>query len=403
MKQFYKHFAVGVGLISLVATLGACAAEETHTHSYTAWGNNKTHHWKLCPEDREKDESTLEKHSDANADGKCDACGYEVGLPHQHSYTQWESDADNHWKICPEDKEKDTSSLAAHTDADTDGKCDACGRNLAKAEVTELTVDAISVDTAGKPTLVVKGRLPENVGCIKLHGDANNVHYYGDDISTEAYHFEVRFDLTQVSVEGTPWIWFHLYTYKEANPADPAVGFEKTDLMRGDALADDAVWVYDGVQYGVIGGEQTYGLVVIQPTVASELKVESVTIDQSGKPALVVKGTLPAGIGCIKLHADSKQNGETVHLYGDNVSTEAGKFELRFDLTRIPTNGEWAWFHIYTYKTAPADPGAGYEKLDLKIGDFLSDVDTFTAENVTYTVQKKGNWDMVVISATPAA
>ena len=47
---------------------------------------------------------------------------------HTHSYTAWGYDADNHWKQCAEDGEKDPSTVAPHNFDNTDGHCtDGCG------------------------------------------------------------------------------------------------------------------------------------------------------------------------------------------------------------------------------------------------------------------------------------
>lgn len=44
---------------------------------------------------------------------------------HTHSYTKWDFDDDEHWKVCPDDNAVDESSKAEH-DFDSDGKCE-CG------------------------------------------------------------------------------------------------------------------------------------------------------------------------------------------------------------------------------------------------------------------------------------
>lgn len=397
MKYISRRIVALLGVAALTASLVACG-EEAHTHDYSEWASNKTYHWKVCAEDGEKDQDSQEKHIDENADGQCDVCGYEVGIPHEHSYTEWGSDADSHWKYCPEDNEKDASSVAAHTDADGDNKCDVCGCALNVAYADELTVESAELKTIdGKPYLVMKGLLTADIACIKLHADIEvddiKYHFYGDDISTEAGVFEIRFDLSQIASKGgTPWAWFHLYTYAEAQPADPASFGESIDTKVEGLLAVGAYMDCNGVRYTV--KDNDYGMIVIQPTktTVTDIAVET----EDGKPVLVVKGTMPTDIACIKLHADA----EGENYYADNVATETGKFEFRFDLTKIRHDGKWAWFHIWTYDNAePEDPAAKETSEDLYRNSFLSDGVSMVYEGVCYETANSDNHDMVVFYA----
>ncbi len=394
MKINSKRFIAAFGALAMVFSMAACSVD-THTHDYSEIGSNKTHHWKYCAEDNEKDQDSLEKHMDENADGKCDVCGYDVGLPHVHDYTAWGSDADNHWKYCPEDGTKDETTVDYHVDEDEDGICDVCGRDLSMPTVTEVTVESAEMTVIdSKPYLVVKGVMPTDIGCIKLHADGNNVHYYGDNVSTEMGKFELRFDLSQVPTEGTPWLWFHLYTYTAAEPADLSAG-QSIDTKVEGLLEVGAYMDCNGVRYTVQGND--YGMIVIQPTDAPQTTVTNIAVEtEDGKPVLVVKGTMPTDIACIKLHADA----DGAHYYGDNVATESGKFEFRFDLTQLRKDGKWAWFHIWTYDDAdPEDLTAKATSEDLLRGNFLTDGVSVVYEGVCYETANSENYGLVVFYA----
>lgn len=530
MKRLCKQlFAITVIIATLLA-LTSCFLQQ-HVHDYSEWGSNQTHHWKFCPEDQEQDESTKEKHYDNNLDGKCDVCGHEVALPHTHSYSEWGYDAENHWKYCPDDNEKDASSVAAHTDANNDGKCDACGQDVEAPVSESVTIETVD----GVPTLIVKGPTPVvegvTIGALRLHAEANkadlfwnntskfassyefkvplselpvdgtpwcwfhidaylesaptdttvpaartnlprgdaitagstyqngdiiyeiiadgestqliiqpkpapkaavtsmemkevdnkmvlvvkgtklssvkyvNLHadgnggsqFFGKMISSDDNSFETHFDLTQVPIDDTPWLWFHIYTYADAEPADMTKGFEKIDLQRGTYFAVNDFVDFDGTRFTVQNKDQ----LVIQPTKAPEFTVQSVTVetDTDGKPYVVVKGIMPTTIACTKLHADA--NGQ--HYYADNVSTEAGKFEFRFDLTQVPVDGTpWIWFHVYTYADAnPTNLSAKLASQDLKRGDFLPGEHSYDYNGVRYSIQNEGNWGNVVFQPKP--
>lgn len=532
MKHLSKKIVAVLLAIAMLSSLSACFLfEEEHVHDYSEWGSNKTHHWKYCPEDQERDENSLEKHSDANVDGKCDDCGYDVGLPHVHEFTEWASDAENHWKICPTDKAKDETSVAPHADEDKDGKCDVCGQDTAAPTEASTSIELVD----GVPTLVVKGPLDENAGCVKLHVEANGTHHYWNNLSKFANSYEFKVALSELPVDGTPWCWFHIYAYISNSPAALETPDAKIDLPRG-AIETTAKYEYDGISYEIIAqegsdqlviqpkkipnatvtsikieiiegkptlivngvvassakiaslmlhadgndGDQFFGDVaipangeftltfdlsqtpvegtpwlwfhvytydsetaptpetnytqkmdlargdlvsvgtfidangirytvqnnnqlVIQPTVAPTMKVESITVekDADGKPYLVVKGIVPTDVLCIKLHADADTDAGKKHYFADNISTKSGEFEFRFDMTKIPTksNGDtWAWFHIYTYNTAePTDLETCDKSDNLLLKDFLKDEAGTDYNNANYSIAKEGNYDMVVV------
>lgn len=64
--------------MSLGGALLFTGCDGGHEHSYTKWKYDQTgHHWRECPEDGEKDESTYGVHRfDGDTDAECNDCGY---------------------------------------------------------------------------------------------------------------------------------------------------------------------------------------------------------------------------------------------------------------------------------------------------------------------------------------
>ena len=99
--------------------------EPTHVHDHgTAWESDANEHWNECACG---DKANKAAHTDSDTNGKCDVCGADVPVAppsHTHDYgTIWKTDANNHWKEC-ECGEK--SENAAHIDDNGDNKCDTC-------------------------------------------------------------------------------------------------------------------------------------------------------------------------------------------------------------------------------------------------------------------------------------
>ena len=61
--------------------------------------------------------------------GSGSGTGTGSGTTHTHAYgTEWKKDANNHWNVCSCGEK---ANKAAHTDANVDGKCDVCAYNVA--------------------------------------------------------------------------------------------------------------------------------------------------------------------------------------------------------------------------------------------------------------------------------
>lgn len=128
MKKFRSYIAVLLVMLVAVTVFVACD-DWVHQHEYTEWGSNSTSHWKFCALDKVADTTTIDVHHDNNNDGICDECSYSMGIAgdHTHDYSAWGYDKDSHWKYCTVDNAIDASSIASHSDANKDGKCDECG------------------------------------------------------------------------------------------------------------------------------------------------------------------------------------------------------------------------------------------------------------------------------------
>ncbi len=105
-----------------------------HTEG-TEWKKDETGHWHICTVadcgvviDSSKVAHTPDRDAATETDPiKCSVCGFEIApaLGHTHAYgTDWKSDKDNHWNECACG---DKANTAIHTDANNDGKCDDCG------------------------------------------------------------------------------------------------------------------------------------------------------------------------------------------------------------------------------------------------------------------------------------
>ncbi len=74
-------------------------------------------------------------------------------LPHAHKWSSdWSKDKDNHWHICTFTGCTETSDRTAHVDADNNGKCDVCAYNLTTVVThKELHITDLDKPVANKP------------------------------------------------------------------------------------------------------------------------------------------------------------------------------------------------------------------------------------------------------------
>ena len=114
-----------VGLsLAMAASIGvgisACGGE-THTHSYTKWQYDANQHWKVCPADDAMDPAGKSAHDFTNGDCECGAKKPE----HTHTYDAWDYNETQHWKYCDEHG-SDKTNIDETTKADHTIENDAC-------------------------------------------------------------------------------------------------------------------------------------------------------------------------------------------------------------------------------------------------------------------------------------
>lgn len=359
MKKLYRILVVVLVLLLVVSVFVAC---DSHQHNYDQIGSDAQGHWNYCKEDNAIDEDSRAAHVDANCDGKCDVCQYEVGIPHTHEYNVVKNDESYHWNECS-CGEKDKSSIASHEDNDKNGKCDGCDFDMPVPEEEYIGIEEIE----GVPTLVVKGAIPSGVECIKLHYDANGQNYFVENSATDSVSFIFNLPLSQLPTDDTPWCWFHVYTYSVATPSDEDA-FNKTDLMREEWLEAGHVYNYNKVDYVVVSDESTNGMVVIQPKPVAEIAQTELSFDLSGVPAVVVKGTASSAVKAVAIHVDGNDDDE---WFGELAVVSNGTFEARFEINKIKLDGTpWGWFHLYAYKSENVeDLTQKAAKIDISRGD----------------------------------
>lgn len=131
----------------------------------------------------------------------------------------------------------------------------------------DYTVTEVKIDTTSIPTLIVKGEIFENnsISSIKIHTDydldGQKKHLLWDNISTDPTKFEFEIKLTDLPVEGTPWCWFHIYTYS-GNSTIP----NQADLNRGALIEIGTTYTYNGIVYTIQAYQGTGVQLVIQAT-----------------------------------------------------------------------------------------------------------------------------------------
>jgi hypothetical protein len=139
-----KYFTEGKVETTLEALTGT-----TPSHSYGDWKTDTDKHWKECSCGKKADEGN---HVDANSNNKCDSCdktlsGGVTPPPHTHDYgTTWKSDGTNHWKECScGDKKEVTAHSGGTATCEAKAKCSECNTEygeLAEHKYSEATCTA---------------------------------------------------------------------------------------------------------------------------------------------------------------------------------------------------------------------------------------------------------------------
>ena len=126
------------------------------------WSTNETHHWHATTCEHGEFRTEYAEHSDADEDGLCDSCEYEVG--HEHTYTtKWLSDVNNHWKAATCTHTNEISGFALHFDENSDGKCDACYAHVhvvgasGKCDICDTQVKPVDTSDLSDVILAITG------------------------------------------------------------------------------------------------------------------------------------------------------------------------------------------------------------------------------------------------------
>ena len=121
------------------------------------WATDATNHWHAATCEHGEVKDSLAEHVDADEDGKCDVCAYEVG--HTHAYAaEWSSDETNHWKTATCTHTDEKVELGLHADDDQNGECDACAAHVhvlnANGKCTVCDVQVKPVDPSNLASLI---------------------------------------------------------------------------------------------------------------------------------------------------------------------------------------------------------------------------------------------------------
>ena len=125
-----KKLILFICIISLIAVaLASCEKKCDHTFS-EKWYSDATQHWHPATcEHAETERADLANHVDADENGLCDVCEYDV--KHTHTYeSDWTITDTHHWKAatCSHVDMKD--SYSTHSDEDLNGACDVCSGHV---------------------------------------------------------------------------------------------------------------------------------------------------------------------------------------------------------------------------------------------------------------------------------
>ena len=103
---------------------------DTCEHTYSdKWSTNSTEHWHAATCEHAELKNDVASHTDADENGKCDVCDYEIG--HVHTYADiWTANETHHWKIATCSHTDEKGELGAHTDSNSDGACDTCSSHV---------------------------------------------------------------------------------------------------------------------------------------------------------------------------------------------------------------------------------------------------------------------------------
>ena len=121
---------MAVSLAACVVNKGNEPSGDVCEHTYSeSWSTNSAEHWHAATCEHAELKSAVATHTDADQNGKCDVCDYEIG--HEHTFeSKWTTNDTHHWKVATCSHTEEKGELGAHTDSDSDGACDACSKHV---------------------------------------------------------------------------------------------------------------------------------------------------------------------------------------------------------------------------------------------------------------------------------
>lgn len=171
-------------------------AQEQCTHTFSeAWSSDATNHWHAATCEHGEIKDSLAPHSDANEDGKCDVCEYEIG--HSHTYSKdWSFDETNHWHAATCTHTTEKSDDALHKDDDKNLECDVCASHVHSANESGYCVGCdkqVVVIDPNSPEALIAAILAQSGKILNGKVDFNEVIRGQSSESTRTHSFEYIF------------------------------------------------------------------------------------------------------------------------------------------------------------------------------------------------------------------
>lgn len=216
-------------------------------HTYSSnWSSSSTEHWHRATCEHEDLKSDLGAHSDADEDGLCDVCTYNIG--HEHTFSEeWSSDKTHHWKVATCSHTSVKGELNSHSDSDSDGTCDTCSSHVHVVNLVgictacgERVMGVNTTDISTVLSLILSSR--ENVS-----GGVIGYNYYSTTPSLEGF---ASTDKTVAFLLGDGYAYYNMTTsadyYGTQSTDEQQCWYESTDN-------DSAFGVYRQTYNGHIG------------------------------------------------------------------------------------------------------------------------------------------------------
>ena len=188
-RIFSLLLIVTVSVLALAScdVINGIIGEKECEHTFSeSWSTDATNHWHAATCEHGENKDSLGAHADADEDGKCDVCAYEVG--HEHTFaSEWTTSDDKHWKAATCSHTDAKGEEALHKDDNTDGVCDVCyghvhildtagfceGCDKEVKPVDETDLAAVVAATTARAGNVVSGSVEMHYAGYSRHEDSH--------------------------------------------------------------------------------------------------------------------------------------------------------------------------------------------------------------------------------------